>query len=419
MKKYVWPVCPRPEIGESFSSWFVRLSRANGILPKDLYRSVLPGANLNSRDLDRFACDTLIEALAIHTDLNSDRLVKMTIRPWAGIVFDHDDGLGKLPWLPPVGTELSKRSFGQQICTACLADDKTPYYRVDWRLSFVTVCLRHRQLLVDRCPTCAKPFDILKARQDGLFVLCQRCGYDLRKTRAEGGYSMGTQLTLLDLIKERWHTLPAYGPVISLAYFKMLLLVFRLLSSGRFAQPMRHWLIDHAGAPETTSNIPRVKEVELLNPRCRNLLLEMAFALTEDWPSRFVDACNGIGLTSRHLLKDPATTPFAYWHAVTDHLSFPVRAIEPDELSEAKAMLRRKGVAPTYWNLVDLTGNKILAHRTLAEPAVGHKYGAGRYWKLDGVSPHIRAAAKAEAHRHGESIGSWIEGVIARQLAPR
>ncbi|TAN53077.1 MAG: hypothetical protein EPN26_07300, partial [Rhodospirillales bacterium] len=62
-----WPVRPAILPGEAFSSWFARLAVGNGLRPEELYRVYLPGAYLCGRDLDRFACESLIEFLSQRT----------------------------------------------------------------------------------------------------------------------------------------------------------------------------------------------------------------------------------------------------------------------------------------------------------------------------------------------------------------
>ena len=58
----------------------------------------------------------------------------------------------------PIGVfHRSRHKFGLQICPLCLAEDKEPFYRKEWRLSWVTVCTRHNSLLLDRCPGCQAP----------------------------------------------------------------------------------------------------------------------------------------------------------------------------------------------------------------------------------------------------------------------
>ena len=42
-------------------------------------------------------------------------------------------------------------------CPWCLQGDAEPYFRRQWRLTFVTLCPQHRCQLLDRCAACAAP----------------------------------------------------------------------------------------------------------------------------------------------------------------------------------------------------------------------------------------------------------------------
>lgn len=146
----LWPGRPALLPGEAFSSWFARTAAANGLSPVKLYGAALPGAYRYTRDLDRYVEPHLLDSLAERTGIPKQRLLGGTLARWAGKIFDVDDGLGKLPWLPVAGGDDGQRSFGQQVCPACLREDAQPYLRASWRVAFVTTCDRHRQQLIDR-----------------------------------------------------------------------------------------------------------------------------------------------------------------------------------------------------------------------------------------------------------------------------
>lgn len=77
-----------------------------------------------------------------------------------------------------------------------------------------------------------------------------------------------------------------------------------------------------------------------------------------------------------------------------------------------------RGQPATARNLISLIGAKPAALASIAEPAVvgAAPWGKGRYWKLDGVSPEVKEAARGAAHRAGEGVGSWLDALLRREL---
>ncbi len=417
----LWPSRPQPFADESFASWFIRLAHANGLPPKDLYRAAMPGAYLHSLDLDRLGSPQLFQMLEEKTGVDATRIQSLTLATWQGKLFETDEGLNKLLWLPPVGREVSKKSFGQQVCPRCL-DEGPPYFRKFWRLSFVTACPRHGVLLVDRCRKCGSPIAPARGLDARGRLRCFRCEADFADGTAEPLWRDGdlaVQDALLRTAHDGWLELGGYGPVHSLAAFQILMLLFRLLATGRPALALRTWLAGRVDFPTAApATIPRIKEVELLNPRCRQELVRLALYLIGGWPNRFVEAARAVGLSTRDLIRGPV--PFAYWHAVTTHLADPIRAYGEEEAKAARACLERRGETPHYHALVRLTGTKITARRDIAVPAGSHvPYGQGRFWKLDGVSPEVREAVKQAARLEGENVASWVERALRAELGTK
>lgn len=416
-----WARRPAPQPEESFTSWFVRLAWANGLTAAELYAAAMPGARLYHLDLDRFADPMLLGELAARTGRARANIANRTLRHWLGRLYGDDDGIAKLVWLPPAGTSLSRRSFGQQICTACLREDAVPHLRLTWRLSFAPACPKHKRLLLDRCPRCVEPIQPLYAPAHAKKMgVCWNCGLDLHasKTDRVTTADIGIQQTLVQAARDRWLALGAADRVHSMAGFRVLWMVYRLLATGRFAYPLRRWLADRALTQEPVAGIPRIKEVERLIPRHRMALLSMTWALLQDWPERFVTACEDVGITSRVIVKDRRETPFALWVVATQRLCDPPREVTADELAAAKRVLVNRGVEPTYAALVDLMGVKFTAHQAAAVPSTVRKpCGTDRYWKLDGISASVRAAAKQAARRQGENVGPWVERALREVLA--
>src|SRR5690606_16270412 len=103
--------------------------------------------------------------------------------------------------------------------------------------------------------------------------------------------------------------------------------------------------------------------------------------------------------------------------AATQYLSRAQHHVDAQEVSAAARQLAEAGQAATYTALRKVLGVKFHAARNLAEPSKPHKpYGTHRYWKLDGVSPVTRAAAKKAAHQAGENLGAWVDAALRAAL---
>lgn len=147
--------------------------------------------------------------------------------------------------------------------------------------------------------------------------------------------------------------------------------------------------------------------------------MPMAYWLMAAWPARFVHAARAVGLSSRDLLKRAdGHYPYAFAHAVDWHLTeHSGRRAEVDEVVAAKTVLRKRGQPANWQNLTILLGGKPAAINAVAElPDDQARWGQGRYWKLDGVSPEVKKAARMAAHRTGEAVGPWLDTLLRKQL---
>lgn len=415
----MWPVRPAPMEGETFSSWFTRLAAGNGLRPKELYSLCVPGGSLS--DLDRHADQVLLHVLAEHTGIASEHIQACTFRALAGRAFEQDeDGRNTLPWLPPAGRFNGKRCFGQQACPICLTTDHTPFLRLPWRFGFVTCCPVHTVLLVDRCPDCQAPLSTLQQHTTGF--RCWACGSHPKTWRPEPLIvkdSGAVQDGWLNIIHTGWTALGKYGPVYSFVALEILALVARLLTGGEHAYPLRSWVAKHWDGPEVSpSTIPRVRDTALLPPHSRTIIVAMANWLMQDWPMRFIDAGKAAGLASSHIRKrHNERQPFAFADPIYWHLHAEQRTGDREEIRSARQVLSARGETASYRNMVEMVGTRLTAITEVAEPTViGAAWGKGRYWKLDGVSAEVKAAAREAAHKAGLGVGQWIDLILRDEL---
>src|SRR5690554_5545809 len=161
-----WPARLKPLDGESISSWLVRTSLANQTTPQKIVNYIWPRWRAWTRDLDRQLTPQQLNSLLLVSSLNSSTITEMTLKPLVELIL----GTNNLPdksawkWVVQRGTRNRNTHFSTQFCSQCLKEDRVPYLRLSWRLSFNTVCARHGIYLQDACPHCCEPIEVHKLR---------------------------------------------------------------------------------------------------------------------------------------------------------------------------------------------------------------------------------------------------------------
>jgi hypothetical protein len=150
----LWPVHLKPQEDELLSSWLARLALAHGQTVATFTSRVWPGRILVTRDVDLWNDPAIFETLSINTDTPPARVFAATMASYEGCLLDKPRQC-HLPWALPRYLNISPhRPFGLQFCPWCLASDREPYFRRQWRLAFLVLCPLHRTLLLERCQSC-------------------------------------------------------------------------------------------------------------------------------------------------------------------------------------------------------------------------------------------------------------------------
>jgi TniQ len=355
----LWPVHLKPQEDELLSSWLARLALAHGQTVATFTSWVWPGRILVARDVDLWNDPGMFETLSIKTGTPAVRVFAATMASYEGWLFDKPRKC-HLPWaLPRYLNIRPHRPFGLQFCPWCLASDKEPYFRRQWRLALMVLCPQHRALLLDRCQSCgmAVCYERQTAKEPvtrWLLTQCYRCRTDLRKfatpryrtpvDSAELEFTVFLQTAL----RRGWVELPQIEVIYSHLFFTGLHQIMRRLTYGRMAQPLKAAL-SRSYAIDLPIAYLRDKTVifERLNILQRRALLQAVNRLLQNWPTSFIEFCQANSLASHFLVGDQKKDlPFWYLRVVREHLNKGAHKVSDEEIVSIINYVRNGGDQP-------------------------------------------------------------------------
>ncbi len=308
-----------------------------------------PKLHIWNRDVDGFSNQEVLSRLSFLNGVPPERASKTTVASLEGRLFHQHQPHGKTKWLLRLGIfHRSRRLFGQQFCPLCLRSDDDPYFRLNWRLSFSTVCLKHQTALLDRCADCGAPvefhrIDPLKA----CMVTCYQCGKRLTKQRTP-------RCSAIDLEFARKFEIAMSRSTVDIGSLRQYPAVdftalagqiCRVVMTGARSQALRDVLHDHYGFdPAPYDFRSQAFEFEVLDVNQRRRLLRMCAPLILDWPRGFIRACQEAGVWSTWANKDTKQLPAAYLEVVRTHLQgLNLRSLRIVSRVAAKKLLKRSG----------------------------------------------------------------------------
>lgn len=370
------PVHFPPEPDELFSSWLVRLATAHHIKLHNFSRHIFGNRRIWNRDIDKSADAAHIEKVIEYTGKGFEKIRDSTLWTYEGTLYEKHNPIGNQRWLLPTGIYRQKRKrFGLQICPLCLSEDREPYYRIHWRLSITTVCLKHQINLLDRCPGCNNPImfhrgDMGWRNQSVSFsmVICSIC--DTAWTSRTVIDSLGRaepniicfQQRIEDALRDRWIYLKNCGYVHSINFFNGLGQILRVLSICRRTPEFRNEVAVQSGVSldEISKELESERSFELLSVESRRRILTMAMWLIDDWSNRFINTAIDTGTYISAFLPYNEPLPYWYWFPLRKHLSKSGHIANEQEIFAAvNYVLVRDGFVMTK-NLKKLIGRDFL-----------------------------------------------------------
>ncbi|MCZ4101280.1 TniQ family protein [Streptomyces sp. H39-C1] len=192
------PIGVAPSLGEALDSWLERYAHRLRTHTVDFADYLgLPHASV--RRMVRRLTEGELELLERRTGVGAEQLRAMTLEAFGGSLVRITGPTRRLR------APAHWRFYGttSRYCPACLAGNGGRW-QVHWRLGWAFACIRHRLLLLERCPRCGKHPPVLSGGNHRMLSRPQacrslterdgrgtRCGYPLTEapavSLAEGG----------------------------------------------------------------------------------------------------------------------------------------------------------------------------------------------------------------------------------------
>lgn len=309
-----------------------------------------------TRDIDGIADDRVLAILSASTLTPIEQCRATTLASYEGVLFESHQPLGRTAWIMPLGIRARTRlSPGLQYCPACI--EHAPHYRRLWRVSWATVCVEHRLLLLDRCSQCAS---ILAPFRSSSGFTCYNCTVALAdgERMPAGETVVRFQLQQEAVLTQGWGELGPNRFPYSIQYFQTIRHVARSLSLGARAESFRTMAAELWGGDPSPYNREK-RDLDVLSVADRYRLFDLVARLLENWPERFVTTAKAAALWQSWALRDDDRPPFAYASMVADRLALPQYSPSRGEVQSAADYLRRRSPGFTKRALIDLVGDSI------------------------------------------------------------
>lgn len=170
------------EMNNSHQSSMIALINAQPMFTDECLLSYLQRlADINNYDRPLW----IIQRSLLNQISYSQDDIKALIRNTSWSLYHQQDGLTKE--INELSTVLKGQIRELRICPQCLQEHR--YYRAKWFLNISTVCLKHKQKLISKCPSC---YTTLPNKPHSIGI-CPTCKYDLATTHT---FELCSQLLL-------------------------------------------------------------------------------------------------------------------------------------------------------------------------------------------------------------------------------
>lgn len=318
----LWPIRYKPFPDELLSSWLMRIAHGHGLKVQTFCNLIFGNRyQVWNRDIDRLGPEWLIDTLVECTGTSLETALGTTLRGYEGQLYRRFRTSGALQWIQTLHMYHRKwKGYGIQFCPACLREGEQIYYRRIWRVSFYTVCVQHRCMMLDRCPECGSGISFHRTdvgqyqleELAGVLVKCHQCGFDLSQAEASSVlvYDDASFAFHMNLCTRLHRGEPQDIDLLDVLHHLSMLLLGE--HRGLRLQAYICELLDMAPIP-----IPqRRTSIESLSLAERHHLMLLIGWIMQDLEERLNQARYAKAVRYLHLVRDFSDPPQWYWKIV-------------------------------------------------------------------------------------------------------
>lgn len=301
---------------ESISSWLARSAIAQGCDPLVLTGALWPNWRIWSTDPDRGIESERLRVLIQASGISTEEFVRASLRPIVEAAAGrHLVDRSAWPWLLALGSRNRKRRGGIQFCQACLSEDRTPYFRTHWRLTWHVGCPKHGLQLSDRCQSCGSPIEPHRLEAHaGSLATCATCKATLGHGSADPARSVAMAFQhAADSALEVKHAaygdrqLPASDWFELIRHFVGLIRRANAHPKSGLARAIRSLAVDLDTVGIVSPGLP----VELLSVPERALLMQGAWQMVNAGEHQLLQVVRDAGLSSTAISDSDGALPNA------------------------------------------------------------------------------------------------------------
>lgn len=308
-----WPIRPHILPDELFSSWICRIASTYELKPHTLRKLISPDKPIWTRDTDRQDIDSISTKLSALTAIDKKVILNTSLKSYTGSLSEKVNSDGVSPWLLPLGIyHRNRKHCGLQFCPFCLANDKVPYFRKQWRLAFIIVCPKHRTNLLEKCMSCGEPVN--------LFQNTTHCNNLIRCFKCHSFYSDFTSnisskelCCYSDLwtkgLDNFWINLRGNQYVYSIGYFKVLRRLVHILISRRERCSN---LLPKLLGKDSLKLTEKHRIIEFYSLSSRVIVIYALLLLLQNWPHHLIEILKENRIWHSWVLGDHAKD-LPYW----------------------------------------------------------------------------------------------------------
>jgi hypothetical protein len=371
------PAHPQPLPDDLFTHWFMRVAHENG-LKAQTFADRLFGARNGfwSRDQDKLSSPDVVARVADAVGKTPEQIQALTLGAYEGLLYLKHNPYGNTRWILPLGVyHRTRRRRGLQYCPECLTEDRTQYFRRQWRLAYATICEKHSCLLHEACYQCGAPVAFHRTElghrtrhEFDSIACCHACSTELWRAPVIaphiGNWQAFTNFRAMLMFHDMgWLFCGEHSFHYGHLYLDVLYRVCGALSSARTSR-----LFDIASRE---SGMPERRLEPNLEFECRPLaerhhLLLVATWLLLEWPERFVHCCRRADIKGSRLYTREKL-PYWFESAVGEYLNGSVYSPTAEEVEAVVKILAASGTGVSTGKIRALSGwsdvEPVLAYR--------------------------------------------------------